>query len=62
MKRSNLQVQADLFGSTPARSTTAALQLHHDELVDLVSRLLREVVQAPTTQATKERVHEQDHR
>lgn len=62
MKHSNAQEQADLFSNVPAPPALATLQLHHDELVDLVSRLLWEVVQGPTTQASKENAHEQDQR
>ena len=60
MKRSNAQEQTDLFSNVPAPPALATLQLHHDELVELISRLLWEVAQGPTTQACTENTHEQD--
>jgi hypothetical protein len=60
MKRGNVQEQTDLFTNVPAPPAAATLQLHHDELVDLIGRLLREVIQGPTTQANKENAREQD--
>jgi hypothetical protein len=62
MMHSNAHEQADLFSNAPAPPALATLQLHHHELVDLVSRLLWEVVQGPATQASKENTHEQDQR
>jgi len=59
MKRGKVQEQTDLFTSVPAPAATATLQLHHDELVDLIGRLLREVIQGPTV-AIKENAHEQN--
>jgi hypothetical protein len=44
MRRSNEQEQNDLFSNLPAPPAMTTLQLHHDELVDLIARLLREVV------------------
>jgi len=60
MKRRNAQEQTDLFSNVPAPPALATLQLHHDELVDLISRLLWEVVQGPTTQVCRENAHEQN--
>lgn len=60
MKHSNAQEQTDLFSNVPAPPALVTLQLHHDELVNLISRLLWEVVQAPTTQVRRENAHEQD--
>ena len=60
MKRGNVQEQADLFSNVPAPPGLATLQHHRDELVDLISRLLREVVQGPTATASKGNGHEQD--
>jgi hypothetical protein len=62
MKHSNVQEQSDLFSNVPAPPALATLQLHHDELVDLISRLLWEVVRGPTAQASGENAHEQDQR
>ena len=62
MQRSNAQEQTDLFSNVSAPPAMATLQLHHDELVDLTSRLLWEVVQGPTAQASRENAHEQDQR
>ena len=45
MKHSNAREQTDLFSNVPAPPALATLQLHHDELVDLINRLLWEVVQ-----------------
>ena len=60
MKRSNVQEQADLFSNVPAPPGLTTLQNHRDELVDLIGRLLWEVVQGPTAAAPKENGHEQD--
>jgi hypothetical protein len=60
MKRSNVQEQPDLFNSVPAPPGLATLQRHRDELVELLGRLLFEVVQDPSVIATKESGHEQD--
>ena len=62
MQRRNVQEQTDLFSNVSAPPTMATLQLHHNELVDLTSRLLWEVVQGPTAQASRENAHEQDQR
>jgi len=43
MKRSNPIVQHDLFSSAPAAPPLANLEIRHDELVELLSRLLWEV-------------------
>jgi len=47
MKRSNPTVQPDLFSSVPAPPALASLELHHDELVELLSRLLWQVASNP---------------
>lgn len=62
MRRSNEREQADLFSNVPAPPAMKTLQLHHNELVHLVGRLLWEVVQVPTSQASKESAREQDQR
>ena len=60
MKRNNVQEQADLFSSVPAPPGLTTLRHHRDELIDLIDRLLWEVVQGPAAVANKERSHEQD--
>jgi hypothetical protein len=60
MRRSNEQEQNDLFSNLPAPPAMTTLQLHHDELVDLIAKLLREVIQGQPTQASQENTHEQD--
>jgi hypothetical protein len=62
MKRSNVQEQADLFSSGPEPPAMTTLQNHHDELVELLGRLLWEVVQGPEVQTSKGNAHEQDQR
>jgi hypothetical protein len=62
MRRSNAQEQSDLFINVSAPPVVATLQLHHHELVDLISRLLWEVVRGLTAQASGEIAHEQDQR
>ena len=62
MKRSNVQEQSDLFTSMPGPPALTSLQEHHHELVELVSRLLWEVVQGSHKQTKKESNHEQDQR
>ena len=62
MKRSNVQEQVDLFSSVPAPPGLTTLQHNRDDLIDLIGRLLWEVVQGPTAIATKERSHERDKR
>ena len=59
MNRSNLCVQHDLFSNVPAPPTLTSLQLQHDELVELLSRLPWEVARA-TDPSTKESGNEQD--
>jgi len=67
MKPSQLPVQCDLFSSVPAPPALASLQLHHDELVELLSQLLWNVARSnsdkvPETIKTQENCHEQDQR
>lgn len=62
MKHGNVQEQADLFSSVPAPPGLATLQSHRNEIIDLIGRLLREVVQGPTATPSKENGHEQDQR
>ena len=63
MKPSHLPVQRDLFNNVPAPPALVGLQLHHDELVELLSQLLCTVVHSNTeTIKTQENGHEQDQR
>lgn len=67
MKPSQLPVQCDLFNSVPAPPALASLQLHHDELVELLSQLLWNVARSNSdkvleTIKTQENCHEQDQR
>lgn len=57
MKRSNVPVQSDLFTDPPAMPALTSLQQNHEELVDLLSRLLWEVTR-PNAPATRETGHE----
>lgn len=61
MKRSNPSVQCDLFNSVPAPPAFASLELHHNELVDLLSRLLWQVARSmDETMTHQESRDEQD--
>jgi hypothetical protein len=62
MTRSNVQEQGDLFSNTPTPPGLTTLQHHRDELIDLIGRLLWEVVQGPAAVANKEESDEQDKR
>ena len=62
MKRCSVQKQSDLFSNVTAPPALTSLQEHHDELVDLLGRLLWEVVQSANSQASKESDHEQNQR
>ena len=59
VKRSNPTVQRDLFSSVPAPPAVASLQLQHDELVELLSRLIWEVASSIDQTITESR-DEQD--
>lgn len=59
MSRTNPSVQRDLFSNVAPPPALTSLQLQHDELVELLSRLLWEVVQA-TDPSMKETSDEQD--
>jgi len=60
MKRSNPIVQHDLFSSVPAAPPLTSLELHHDELVEQLSRLLWEVARSMDETMTQESRDEQD--
>jgi hypothetical protein len=59
MRRSP-SIQCDLFGSDPSVPALASLQLHHDELVELLSRLLWEVASGVNETPLKDDHDEQD--
>jgi len=58
--RARLPVQNDLFERATSAPLTG-LQLGHDELVDLISRLLWEVVSDADVSRSAESSDEQDH-
>lgn len=60
MKRDPSTVQHDLFSSVPAPPALTSLQLHHDELVELLSRLLWQVASSPEPAQLQESSDEQD--
>jgi len=62
MKRTSVALQSDMFNGVPAPPVVSSLQHNHDELVNLLSSLLWEVIVDPQPQATKENTHEQDQR
>jgi hypothetical protein len=62
MKTSSVPVQCELFANVPAVATLGILQRHHDELVELLSRLMWEVAQGVGDKMTRESLHEQDQR
>ena len=59
--KTSVPVQCDLFGSVPTAPVFAILQRHHDELVELLSRLLWEVAQGVDGPDDAGESHEQDH-
>ena len=60
MKRRSLCTQRDLFGSDPVTPARTNLQLHHEELVELLSRLLWEVAEDIGETTAKEDDDDQD--
>jgi hypothetical protein len=60
MKRRSSCTQCDLFSSDPVAPTLADLQLHHEELVELLSRLLWEVAADIGETTAKEDGDDQD--
>ena len=61
MKRNSIAVQTDLFNNVPAPLAFPHSDPRHDELVKLLAKLLREVVQIPQGQAPSEGGnHDQD--
>lgn len=59
MRRSP-SIQCELFGSDPSVPALASLQRHHDELVELLGRLLWEVASGLNEAALKDERDEQD--
>jgi hypothetical protein len=53
-------VQTDLFDEPTAPKPLAKLQLHHDELVELLSQLLWQVASRPDATQRPENDDEQD--
>ena len=53
-------LQTDLFNSALAPAALQSLELHHDEIVELVSRLLWQVVHDAEASPSKESSNEQD--
>ena len=62
MRQSSVPVQTDLFSNVPAPPALSSLQHCHEELVDLVSKLLWEVAQGQDAHVRGEKAHEQDQR
>jgi hypothetical protein len=62
MKRSNPIVQHDLFSSVPAAPPLTSLESHHDELVELLSRVLWELACGAVETMAKEVGNDEDHR
>lgn len=62
MKRTRVPMQSDLFSSMPTVSVLTNLQQGHDELVDLLSKLLKEAIQELPGRTTQETSHDQDQR
>ena len=60
MKRSNAIVQHDLFSSVAAPPAVASLELLHDELVELLSRLLWQVASSAEPVPFEESRDDQD--
>jgi hypothetical protein len=52
--------QTDLFDSAGALPMLTSLQLHHDELVDLLSQLMWQVVRDAEHNRSAEDINEQD--
>lgn len=60
MKGNHVQVQADLFSHDPVPAGLMIPPPNREQLIDLIGRLLWEVVQGPTVAESKETNHEQD--
>lgn len=59
MRRSP-SIQCDLFGSNPSVPALTSLQLHHDELVELLGRLLWQVASGLNEATPEDDRDEQD--
>ncbi len=60
LPRAYLPVQPDLFGTASAPAPLTSLQLHRDELVELLSQLLWQVVRQADVTQCPENDDEQD--
>ncbi len=60
LPRAHPPVQPDLFGTASATAPLTSLQLHRDELVDLLSQLLWQVVRQADVAQRQENDDEQD--
>lgn len=60
LPRTRAPVQTDLFGTASAPAPLKSLQLHRDELVDLLSQLLWQVVRPADVDQRQENDDEQD--
>lgn len=58
--RARPPAQTDLFDSAGSLPTLASLELHHDDLVDLLSQLLWQVVRDAEADRRLEDSNEQD--
>jgi hypothetical protein len=58
--RARRPAQTDLFDSVGTMPTMTGLQLHHDQLVDLLSQLMWQVVQEAEHNRSEEDGNEQD--
>jgi len=58
MKRRSTPVQGDLLSSMSAPPVLTCLQNNRDELVELLSKLLKEVAQDTPTRALMEKNHD----
>ena len=58
MKRSSVTVQADLFNEVPAPPAFPKSHPNHDELVELLAKLLREVILISPQQIETERAND----
>lgn len=61
MKRSSVAVQTDLFNNVPAMLAFPNSHPHHDEVVRLLAKLLKEVAQITLEHTQAEEMnHDQD--
>ncbi len=60
MKPSQVLVQCDLFSRVPVPPALASMEVHHDELVELLSQLLWDVARGLDAAENLEASDEQD--